>query len=183
MIAFKRNFFSVFVPLTFVCVLSACGESTKEQLGLGRQVPDEFLVVKRAPLTLPPDYSLRPPAPGAVRPQEKRSDVMARETLLGESRFQKEKDGSFEQDEMSFLKELGVDNASPDIRDIVNREAAQSQVREKPVAERLLGISLGTSKPAGVAVDAPAEARRIQENIIKGQDITEGETPALEEGD
>src|SRR3546814_5174685 len=31
--------------------------------------PDEFRVVSRAPLTLPPDYNLRPPEPGAPRPQ------------------------------------------------------------------------------------------------------------------
>ena len=32
--------------------------------------PDEFAVESRAPLTIPPDFDLRPPAPGATRPQE-----------------------------------------------------------------------------------------------------------------
>ena len=40
--------------------VSACG-GFREQLGLEKQSPDEFRVVSRAPLTLPPDYSLRPP--------------------------------------------------------------------------------------------------------------------------
>src|ERR1051326_8023507 len=32
--------------------------------------PAEFAVESRAPLTIPPDFELRPPAPGASRPQE-----------------------------------------------------------------------------------------------------------------
>ena len=34
-------------------------------------MPDEFAVESRAPLTVPPDFDLRPPEPGAPRPQEK----------------------------------------------------------------------------------------------------------------
>ena len=35
------------------------------EFGPGQAPPDEFQVVRRAPLILPPDYSLRPPEPGA----------------------------------------------------------------------------------------------------------------------
>src|SRR6185369_5402368 len=49
--------------------LAGC-ENTKEMLGLTKRSPDEFQVVSRAPLSMPPDYSLRPPTPGAARPQE-----------------------------------------------------------------------------------------------------------------
>lgn len=40
--------------------LAGCG-SFKSALGLDRHVPDETQVVARPPLTLPPDYTLRPP--------------------------------------------------------------------------------------------------------------------------
>lgn len=50
-------------------VLSGC-EGVRSSLGLGKNPPDEFQVVSRAPLSLPPDYNLRPPEPGAPRPQE-----------------------------------------------------------------------------------------------------------------
>lgn len=49
--------------------LSACS-GVQKQLGLERVSPDEFAVVSRAPLSLPPDVNLRPPQPGAARPQE-----------------------------------------------------------------------------------------------------------------
>ena len=49
-----------------VLSLSACG-GTKEKLGLTKKAPDEFAVVRRAPLSMPPDYTLRPPTPGHVK--------------------------------------------------------------------------------------------------------------------
>ena len=52
-----------------VFALTAC-EGVKKQFGLTKQSPDEFRVVARAPLSLPPDFTLRPPEPGAVRPQD-----------------------------------------------------------------------------------------------------------------
>ena len=52
-------------PLISFLALSGCSDA-KEQLGLTRSAPDEFAVVKRAPLAMPPDYTLRPPRPGAA---------------------------------------------------------------------------------------------------------------------
>ncbi len=40
--------------------VAACGSATKEKLGLSRKAPNEFLVMPRAPLSLPPEYDLRP---------------------------------------------------------------------------------------------------------------------------
>lgn len=44
--------------------LSACGSSSL----FSRDRPDEMMVSRQAPLVVPPDYSLTPPAPGAARP-------------------------------------------------------------------------------------------------------------------
>jgi hypothetical protein len=52
-------------------LLSACsGGGWKQALGIEPTSPDEFAVESRAPLTIPPDFNLRPPEPGAARPQE-----------------------------------------------------------------------------------------------------------------
>lgn len=66
--------------------LSACGGETRKMLGLGKTPPDEFTVVKRAPLSLPPNYALRPPEPGAARPQEPSPTEQARQQVFGLSR-------------------------------------------------------------------------------------------------
>lgn len=50
-----------------------------------RSGPDEFGVVSRAPLSQPPDYSLRPPRAGAKRPNEVTPRDDAKKKLLSES--------------------------------------------------------------------------------------------------
>ena len=48
-------------------LLAGCGSSG----GIfNRERPDEFAVQRQAPLVVPPDFSLVPPAPGAPRPAE-----------------------------------------------------------------------------------------------------------------
>jgi hypothetical protein len=61
-------------------LLAACssGGNWKQALGIEPTSPDEFAVESRAPLTIPPDFDLRPPAPGTARPQEVSSASKAR---------------------------------------------------------------------------------------------------------
>jgi len=54
--------------------LGGCG-TLKKISGKGKYAPDEFAVVTRPPLTLPPEYSLEPPAPGEPSPQDLASSV------------------------------------------------------------------------------------------------------------
>lgn len=61
-------------------VLSACGSGGGI---LGRERPDEFAVQRQAPLVVPPDFNLVPPAPGAPRPAEGTASEQALEALFG----------------------------------------------------------------------------------------------------
>jgi hypothetical protein len=61
-------------------LLSGCTD-LKRAIGLEKTSPDEFAVESRAPLEMPPDFDLRPPQPGASRPQEKSSDKLARQVI------------------------------------------------------------------------------------------------------
>lgn len=58
--------------------------SLRSAAGLDKRAPDEFAVVKRAPLIVPPDYALRPPVPGATRPNVETPSAQARATLTGQ---------------------------------------------------------------------------------------------------
>lgn len=49
-------------------VLSACSGTVQERLGMTRRAPDEFQVVRRQPLVVPPDYRL--PEPGTPSPAQ-----------------------------------------------------------------------------------------------------------------
>lgn len=48
-----------------------------------RDRPDEFAVQRQAPLVVPPDFNLVPPAPGAPRPSEGTAAEQALEALFG----------------------------------------------------------------------------------------------------
>ena len=50
---------------------------------LNRERPDEFAVQRQAPLVVPPDFSLTPPAPGAPRPTEGTAADQALDALFG----------------------------------------------------------------------------------------------------
>ena len=64
-----RVFLLAVTCLCSVLWLSGCGE-VRRSIGLDRTMPDEFAVESRAPLLIPPDFNLRPPQPGATRPNE-----------------------------------------------------------------------------------------------------------------
>src|SRR5581483_6553192 len=53
----------------------------KQTIGLEPTAPDEFAVESRAPLTVPPEFDLRPPAPGAPRPQDVNPAASAQQAM------------------------------------------------------------------------------------------------------
>ena len=81
----RKKLFTYFILAGSAALLLTGCSGAKEQLGLTRSAPDEFAVVKRAPLEMPPDYALRPPRPGATRPQEQATAEQAREAVFGQT--------------------------------------------------------------------------------------------------
>lgn len=152
----KRNLF--LVALLTVGMLTACSNA-KEQLGLARSAPDEFAVVKRAPLEMPPDYSLRPPRPGAPRPQEQAINEQARETVFGSDTG--ERKAAPATGEAALLQQAGALETDPNIRRKIDSEAATVVDDSKPVAERLFGIKVGNHKDKTV-IDPAEEAARLK---------------------
>lgn len=61
-------------------LITGCSD-IKQMVGLDQTMPDEFAVESRAPLTIPPDFNLRPPEPGAPRPQEKSAEQQAEQIM------------------------------------------------------------------------------------------------------
>ena len=66
--------------LSVSLLLPGCGDF-KRIVGIDRVGPDEFAVESRAPLTIPPEFDLRPPQPGAPRPQEGTAADRARKVI------------------------------------------------------------------------------------------------------
>jgi hypothetical protein len=78
----RSSFILGSAALVALMALSACSGG-KGGVMAGRGAPDEFMVSKRAPLTIPPDFALTPPKPGAPRPQEADSGQQALSAMFG----------------------------------------------------------------------------------------------------
>lgn len=164
--------------------LGAC-EGVKEQLGLTKQAPDEFRVVARAPLTLPPDFTLRPPQPGMPRPQEGTATDQARRALFQSDTASAAGNpdaaaagGARTQGERSLLQAAGADRADPSIRSVVDRETKALNDSDTDFLQLL--VFWRDEETTGQVVDADAEARRLRENAALGRTVTTGETPTIE---
>jgi len=158
-------------------ILAGCGD-VREDLGLGRSSPDEFAVIDRPPLSMPPDFGLRPPSPGAPRPQEVNVTQRANDIVFADSKPQDNATAEMSPAERALLAQTGGDKADPNIRAIVDRETAEKVVGSKHLVQDLL-FWKSDEKPAAV-VDAPAEAARIKAAKDNNQPITQGGTPVIE---
>ena len=147
--------------------LAGC-QTASRAMGMTKVTPDEFRVVTKAPLVLPPDYSLRPPAPGEPRPQELQPESAARQALLGERAAEVRSQG-----EKLLASKAGGDKADPLIRYVVDDEFGGVAHKDKSFADWVMfwrkgqpATEPGTAPTPGAntsaPVDAAAEATRIR---------------------
>jgi hypothetical protein len=127
--------------------------SASRALGIAKVTPDEFRVVSKAPLILPPDYSLRPPAPGEPRPQELQPESAARTALLGQRQADVRDEG-----EKLLAAKAGGDKADPLIRYVVDDEFGAVAHKDKSFADWVMFWRKGqpAEPAAAAAVDAAA---------------------------
>ncbi|MDD2324567.1 MAG: DUF3035 domain-containing protein [Alphaproteobacteria bacterium] len=162
--------------------LAGCG-GTADALGLGRNAPDEFAVVDRPPLSMPPNFDLRPPRPGVARPQEVKMTDRANQTIFAassgkNSAFTSAASSSDASDsEKALLSEAGSAKADQGIRETIDREASQKVSGSRHLVDEVLWWH---SSASAATVDAKAEADRIREAKEKGESINAGATPVIE---
>ena len=162
--------------LSFTCIalisLSAC-EQAREELGLNRQSPDEFSVLKRAPLTLPPSYDLRPPRSEALNATSvtQTGQSQARRVLLGQNNTDNSgATSSPSTGTQILLDQAGANQTQADIRGKLNSESAVLSTTDRTVAERLLfwsGDDASTSNSDAEQLDPNLEAQRLNQEGIK----------------
>jgi len=172
-----RKQMTLFMAAISLLGLTGC-EMTKEQLGLTRRSPDEFMVMSRAPLEMPQNMtSLPAPHPGMKRPQETPAVAQAKQAIIGSEQVTHlESQSSSEQ---MLLQKTGATTARSDIRAIVNKEAIEDVEDKRPVIKKLLNV--GSDQPPATIVDPAAEAERIKANKAAGKPLTEGETPTIDD--
>jgi hypothetical protein len=153
-----------------LAALGGCSGTVQESLGLGKRSPDEFQVVRRAPLILPPDYSLRPPAPGQPGPVSQDTAAQAEEILTGQPRVPVETSQS--EGEQVLLAQSKV-QAEPGIRQILANEDPELINLDESRFLFILDFQRRALQPKPNVIDPVAEARRLQAASADGGVITQ----------
>lgn len=161
-------------------VLSGC-DDTKRALGIDKSIPDEFAVVRRAPLVMPPDFNLRPPAPGSERPQEGTTSQQARNALIGRNRLDGYRVRGFSPGEVELLAQAGADRIVPGVRDTVDRETSAFAKESDSFTDRLVFWS-DDNRVRGMPIDPVAEQKRLSQNQALGKKANEGPIPVITKG-
>jgi len=172
-------------------MLAACSQgSVQNALGMGKRSPDEFAVVSRAPLILPPDYGLRPPGPGESRPGVDTPSEQARARLVGQAAppadgvDQEVLAAAFDETsptesagERALLSQTTTAPSDPDIR----RKIAEENMQLAQVEQALFTRLVMWRDPNSLVnpIDPAAETQRLRTNRIEGKPVTEGESPVI----
>lgn len=168
------------VAVVAAAALSACSDARKA-IGLERTSPDEFVVVSRAPLTVPPDMqSLPKPNPGAVRPQEGSATDQAAAAVLGKqtARQRQATGGAAGGGQSVLLAQAGAKGVDPDVRRKVEQETNQLIVADKSWVDTVL-FWRTPSEPVAM-VDPKAETQRLRQLQAEGKPVNEGVVPTIE---
>ena len=136
--------------------LSACGTVSK-RLGLTKEAPNEFNILTKAPLIVPPEYNLRPPRIGESSEENNYSQQAAREALMGDIDSTDPSQG-----ELVLMSKAGAPRADQEIR---MRIDGQNSVERKTdgFANRVLFWRDGSLRnPDGSPLDPESEAARLK---------------------
>ena len=167
---FGRIRFSAIPVLVSLAVaalaVSGCSTWTEVKRGLGMEkvVPDEFDVTTNAPLAIPPDYTLRPPKPGAAPTQQLSPTAQAQETVFraGDAKLDTLPPAKARSaGESALLQDAGAQKAPKDIRQLVNADE-QRTTNNSSLTERLLFWRSQPANPNAV-LDPTDEAERLRE--------------------
>ncbi|MEP7210094.1 MAG: DUF3035 domain-containing protein [Alphaproteobacteria bacterium] len=138
---------------------------------VGSGAPDEFRVVRKAPLTIPPEYNLRPPAPGTSRPQELEPDAQARVAVFGNDIGRDASEG-----EKLLVKSAGGDTLDRSVRAAVDYDSAQILRKPRSFTDQILNFGRKSSDVA--AIDPAAEAARLKTDEAGLTELT-GDKPVI----
>lgn len=157
-------------------LLGACA-TLEDSLGLGEGAPDEFKVVSKPPLEMPPDFNLLPPRPGTARPQQLTPAEAAREALLGStSSARSDARGSLQTaGELALLRKSGGLDADPDIVRKLNEDANLID-RGAQFSEMVLFFE--EPDPSATVIDPVQETERLRRNRELGLPVNYGPVPA-----
>src|SRR5579871_812787 len=144
-------------------------DTIREAAGVVKEPPDEFAVVTKSPLVVPPDFNLRPPKPGAQPTNQTSPTESAQNALFGEdpATAAAQLPGNYSPEERVILANSKGANADPAIRKQLASDMKSMEATDDSFTDHLL---FGSPDPyKGAPLNADAEAQRLQTASTNGQ--------------
>jgi hypothetical protein len=164
----------VLATVGLATMLGGCTDF-RRAVGMEKAIPDEFAVVSRAPLAIPPDYSLRPPQPGAAPSQEVGAQDRAKDAIFRAGQQQAGLPPAATQrtaGEGALLEAAGAPKADPAIRQHVADDTALTPENQRGFVDKLLFWR--SSGPPDDVIDPVKEADRIKQAQAAGTPLAPG---------
>ena len=160
-------------------VLVGC-DSIREAAGVTKEPPDEFAVVTKAPLVMPPDYNLRPPKPGAAPTNQYSPTESAAAAVYGEDPavIAAQMTGDYSKEEKLLLATSGAAVADHAIRQQIAADAKSMEATNDDLTNKLL-FQTGPDPQAGNPLDSDAEKQRLD----SAKSAKQTNTPATTDAD
>lgn len=151
-------------------------QSVREAAGVTKDAPDEFAVVTKAPLVMPPDFNLKPPSPGAAPTNQSSPTDSAQTALFGDdpATVAASLPNKYSPEEKIVLANTGGASADHSIRKQIAADAKAMSTADDSFTDMLL-FSSGPSPDTGHPIDADAEHDRL----VAAKNA--GESPASDE--
>lgn len=151
------------VGLALICAACGSTERVRESIGLVAPPPDEFLVVAREPLRMPPSLNTLPtPQPGAPSLVEPNPQQRAQQALAGQAAAPVAGGGVQPgASERALVASAG--QGDPAIRSTIRTEAADQPTVRRFGLDSLFGIPIVQDPDARDGIDAREEAERLRQ--------------------
>ncbi len=133
-----------------MAVLAGCTHTKATGFGArgGNSSPDEFAVTRAPPLAIPPDFALRPPKPGAPRPQEISPSAQALAAMFGGSAATSPGQQALV-DSAGGIQDSGIrSSADSPGTDVVDKGATTQAILSAPNGSTPVGTA-STPQPSG----------------------------------
>ena len=186
-IIMKAKLYKNGIAISLMILLTGCS-SARDIVGLSKQSPDEFEVVTRAPLSLPPDYGLRVPVPNFSRTREKSLGESADKLIPargsqspGKNLSRVDRSGAISPAEDAILGRAQAKISNQSIRAEINSDNKTISGTDKKLIEKIM-FWQGTKK-SGAVLDPEKESARIKGLKSDGKPISNRAVPVIERAD
>ena len=158
----SRSILRIALLLGIASALAGC-QSLKDAAGGGKDSPDEFAVVTKAPLVIPPDFNLKPPAPGTAPTNQIEPTQAAQNALFNAdpATVAATLPATMSPGERYLLGAAGVQNTDPTIRQQIASDTSGMRGADDSFTNDVLFWQAPPDGAGSKPVDADAEARNL----------------------